>query len=357
MKKEPNKINLNWEKMVIFFEITDFCNAKCIMCGAHTKKKFPHARPKNFITFNNFKKVIDNIASSHLRPKTIVYSWLGESVLHPEFINFLRYADKKGFTNQQFNTNALGLSRSISDELIKIESVRRIHFSLDSSNEKEWKRIKGVKGFKKVVENIDYLVSISNPEKLNLVFAYIIQSAYFRNAKNFIHIFSNMLKKYSRDFIISGDVVHSHKKDVILFSRLLCSNQTKANKLHNKFLSEIKLIDSKLNNSLKPSIDTNQLTVENRFSKDCKIVIGDEKRFPCAALWYMPNIDSNGKLTVCCHDIDLELSLGSILTNSFDELWFGEKIKKFRNFHLASKFDKMKLCSKCGGIEHFKLDN
>ena len=349
---------MNWNKMVMFMEITDYCNANCIMCGAHREKKYPHNRPKTLMPFDDFKKIIENIVSSPIRPSAIVYSWLGESLLHPEFPEFLKFSHESGFTNQQFNTNGLALTPEVVDKLVEIESLKRIHLSLDSAVANDWQKIKGVSGFEKVIDNIKYLLKVREQtgSDINLIFAYIVQSKNFKNGGKFIELISSMLNDVDCEFKIAWDVVHEHDRDIILFSRLLTASQGDANKLHKRFLVENGLIENNVDlESSDTIIETDQITVENRFS-DQYSADTLQKRSPCASLWFMPNVDSTGKLTICCHDINLQHSIGNLKETSFEKLWFGETMEKYRNQHINGDFNNIKLCSKCGGIEHFTFE-
>lgn len=347
--------SVDWSKMVMFIEVTDYCNARCIMCGAHRNKKYPHGRPRNMMALNDFKAIIDNLSGSPIRPAALVYSWLGESLLHPEFPEMLKYAETAGFSNQQFNTNGLALTPGVTDKLLRIGSLRRIHLSIDAAEPFYWKKIKGAGSFDVVLENLRYLIDHRRQclSGLNLVFAFIVQQENYDNGMKFHQLISSMLSESGREFLTAWDVVHEHDRDVILFSRHITSAQSDANRLHKRFLAENGFLEESVDCESRESlIKTDQVLVENRFSSEFSM---DENaaRTPCAALWFMPNVDSTGKVTICCHDIDLHHSIGSLVNHSFQDLWFGPEMNAIRQLHVDGRFEAMKLCSKCGGIEHF----
>jgi len=71
----------------------------------------------------------------------------------------------------------------------------------------------------------------------------------------------------------------------------------------------------------------------------------------CPAPWKTPVVNWDGKITVCCRDINFELSPGSIENESFNELWFGEKMSDIRKKHLTGKKDLLPVCCTCPGVE------
>jgi sulfatase maturation enzyme AslB (radical SAM superfamily) len=85
-------------------------------------------------------------------------------------------------------------------------------------------------------------------------------------------------------------------------------------------------------------------------------------RRPCSGPWKTPTIDSKGNLTVCCHDKELSYKLGTLKTQSFDQLWFGNAADELRLKHLRGEFSKLGdaaapfiNCANCSGHESPKL--
>jgi len=345
---------VNYNEMVLFFEITDMCNARCIMCGAQSVLKKPHGIKKGFMSFSLFKKIVNSIEKSRIRPPTVVFTWLGESVLHPEFPEFMSYIlSKPVFNDVQFNTNGIGLTKEIIDVLLSCEGLTRIHFSLDAASPYYFKKIKKIEGFDKVLHNINYFLKKRGQRKLPIaIFAFIVMEENKKEALNFLNFFKNLLKKYNRDYIITYDCVRGHEKDAIVFSRCICNEQSKADRLHKEVVKSLGIPYQVYENG--KIWKTQALTVENRFLKK-PIFIDSFSRKPCAALWKMPNICHDGTLTVCCHDIFLELKLGNLKYNDFYDLWWGEKADKIRKAHLIGNLDDYELCKSCGNIEHFFL--
>lgn len=73
--------------------------------------------------------------------------------------------------------------------------------------------------------------------------------------------------------------------------------------------------------------------------------------FPCAGPWKTATLNWDGRLTVCCRDIDLKLCLGNLKEKSFSDLWFGKKITKIRISHIKGKYKKLEPCNNCTGLD------
>ena len=82
MKREnfPNRVTI---------ELTNRCNVSCTFC---------HRQVVNMalgdMSFELYKKIIDEMAE-HLPIKMVPF-FRGETIMHPEFVKFMRYAKGKG---------------------------------------------------------------------------------------------------------------------------------------------------------------------------------------------------------------------------------------------------------------------
>jgi radical SAM protein with 4Fe4S-binding SPASM domain len=76
---------------------------------------------------------------------------------------------------------------------------------------------------------------------------------------------------------------------------------------------------------------------------------------PCPGLWKTPVIRWDGQLMACCADVDGEIPVGNLRDASFDELWFGAAMNRYRLLHIEGRFDAMPKCWDCGGINFYKM--
>ncbi|MFV0479691.1 MAG: radical SAM/SPASM domain-containing protein [Anaerorhabdus sp.] len=102
-----------------YIEITNQCNLRCSFC-------IPHNRTYQFMSLNNFKKVIDS-----LLPLTS-YFYLhvhGEPMMHPQLEQFLDYCDSKQ-AHVQLVTNGSFLEHYLS--IFDHPSLRKLSISVHS---------------------------------------------------------------------------------------------------------------------------------------------------------------------------------------------------------------------------------
>lgn len=103
----------------VYIEITNVCNLKCSFCP-------PHNRENRFMSFEEFKTILNNI-----KPYT-EYIYLhvkGEPLLHSEVDDFVKYAYDNGF-KINLTTNAVLLDKHL--EITKY--LRQINISLHATN-------------------------------------------------------------------------------------------------------------------------------------------------------------------------------------------------------------------------------
>ncbi|GFI16897.1 putative mycofactocin radical SAM maturase MftC [Lachnospiraceae bacterium] len=111
----PNRITV---------ELTNRCNVSCTFCPRQTVNM-----TLGDMDWNLYKKIIDE-ASLHL-PVKLVCFFRGESILHPQFIEFARYAKNKGIGPIQFASNGKGLTEELAEEILDV-GIDFISFSLDT---------------------------------------------------------------------------------------------------------------------------------------------------------------------------------------------------------------------------------
>ena len=100
----------------IYIEITNACNLNCSFCIKNKRKI-------NYMTFDNYKYIIDKIKGY---TKEIYLHVLGEPLLHPKIISFIEYADSQGLL-VNITTNGY-LIEKISD----VKKIHRLNISLHS---------------------------------------------------------------------------------------------------------------------------------------------------------------------------------------------------------------------------------
>ena len=103
----------------VYIEITNVCNLKCPFC-------LPHNRESRFMTFDEFKLILEKIRTF---TNYIYLHVKGEPLLHPNVDEFIKYAFEMGF-KINLTTNATMLEKHL--EITKY--LRQINISLHATN-------------------------------------------------------------------------------------------------------------------------------------------------------------------------------------------------------------------------------
>jgi len=109
----------------VAIELTNHCQLKCKMCWSQNPKLNP-PRPKGFMSFKLFKQIVDELKDywgkqlvyqqphKGRSPFTIAFSYVGESLLHPQFRKFVEYlVDSELWCGKVIYTNGLLLDKYV----------------------------------------------------------------------------------------------------------------------------------------------------------------------------------------------------------------------------------------------------
>lgn len=107
------------------FQISDVCNLKCPFCYRGQDDYTPDA--DKFMDFGLFKKAIDEVA--HKVP-AIRFNSSGESVLHPHFLEMVKYAKDHGAIEVSFITNSGAITMDLFEKML-LAGVDWITVSVD----------------------------------------------------------------------------------------------------------------------------------------------------------------------------------------------------------------------------------
>lgn len=142
-----------------------YCNCKCVYCDLW------HHRSKGY-----GYDPLDGIISLHenrVMEKNCRVHWGGgESSILPFFENTSKWLLENGYL-QYIHTNALKFSPTMAKLLRR--KMGKLDISLDSSSEEVYRQVKGVDGFKQVLDNLKRYSLEGGPELINL--KYIIFDA------------------------------------------------------------------------------------------------------------------------------------------------------------------------------------
>jgi len=219
----------------ITLEISSACNLSCDFCSQHNKDIFK----KGFMSFELFKKLIDEISENNEYCSINPY-FRGESLLHPQFNEFMDYIYESSLEKPVceyivLHTNGLLLNEKNAKSILRVcDQSRLIHpgnliISIDAASPDTYTKIRGG-NFILLIENIKGFLKLRNKYNQwgpNIVFQFIIQNENSEEAIKFVELIKGICSKYSHKNV---DTVASFKnrpfeiKNDIIYFRMLESD-------------------------------------------------------------------------------------------------------------------------------------
>jgi len=278
---------------IAFLELTNKCNLRCKMCIWQARES------TGFISRALFESCVDQLSEIGL--DTLNLEFAGESLIHPNFKDLLKYAINKrdhgkigavGWTD-----NGMLFTQSIADLVVSLK-VDWINFSLDGLGQVNDSIRLGSK-YSVIEKNIKYL-----------------------------------LKKRG-----------SAEKPIVLLN-MVDYEKTEDQKL--EFYREwVNLVDGI---ELIPSIlPNNTWENKNTITLNLKMAPLAFCRYPLDTIV----ICWDGKVTGCCFDTNLDMVLGDATKESIKQIWYGSKFQHLRKEVLTKTFP---VGSPCYGCEFWKVN-
>lgn len=274
--------------MMCVLSFVYICNAKCPNCPYTNSTIRDDYKDRLLMSEETFKKIADECGPHNA---WIRISGGGEPMLHPQVVELMEYAKKKGAK--------IGLITNGSK--FTEESIRRL---LEAQ-----------------VDMIEFSVDASDPETYNRVRAGLNWDVLLSNVKKMIDMRNKLGSKTK--IIASG--VNQQGVDidaVATFWEPMVDNFQKR-----------KYLTWGINDPEK--------------SADASPYLPPEEKIPCPFIFERLNIDSRGKVMVCGFDIAAKTDMGNIHDKSIHEIWHGEAFDFYRQKHLNRQADDIEMCRNC----------
>ena len=268
----------------LMIEPSNICNSNCIFCPSSDI-----TRPRGFMTFELFKKIIDE-AVTHPEFKNAVVYGLADPFTDKGVFDKFRYAKDRGVTVYT-STNAALLNEERALKVLD-SGIDRMKISLDGNTKETYESIRRNLTFEKTCDNVTR--------------------------------FLEMKKELGKE-----------KPFVIL--RTACTETTKP-EIESYVRRWRQLSDAIYIASVANWAGYN--TYDNRRNMTRKIQ-------PCPCLWETPVITWDGRVPLCFFDVNNRFELGDVNQNTFYEIWNSEKIQTIRRNHLELKAPELSFCSGC----------
>lgn len=275
----------------IGFELNHSCNMECPMCPWSVKEN-KNVGKKSWFSLDDFRRIIEQGVALGLR--SVALNWINEPLIRPDLPDFAKVARELGIKDVFIHTNALLMDETTAGRLID-SGVTRIMCSLDAFSKTVYDQIRIGGDLDKVRQNILKLVEVRNSKGLSLPVVSV----------NFVRMKMNdqELEQFMEYW--------APKVDFLAIQELI-----------NPFDDEI---------------------VESHLERD-KESFPD---FKCAQPFQRLTISYKGDVMPCCTNFAPGLKLGSIHTDSLEDLWHGEKMSQLREQHRSGNYHENPVCRKC----------
>lgn len=282
---DKNVKSFEFKDICLSIEPMNVCNAKCVMCV------YPHLkRKKEMMSFELFKKIIDDCASHGIRGASInVYS---EPLLDPLIFDRIKYLKEKGFWVKLFTNMSVADDEKINK--IFESGLDILNMSLDSLKKETYEKIRGL-SFEDVTKNINK----------------IIEEKKRRGAKAPV-----------LTIVFVGQDLNNHEKEEFF------------DHWRNKGIDKL-------------DYNPDNRIIEIAGLRGIFDARGRYTSYPCQLLWKKLVVLSSGKVALCCMDYEGEYAIGDFKIQTLKEIWESDRAKNFREMHLNFKGDKLDICKKC----------
>ena len=279
----------------ITVELTNNCNISCTFCNRQKINM-----DVGYMEESLFYKIVDEMAE-HLPIKMVPF-FRGESLMHPKFIDFIKYAKQKGIGPIQIASNALLLNEKMQDKIIE-SGIDYISFSLDTLDKEVYKYSRQLGNLEISSKNVESMGLKCKERKKKGLWAPTLQVSTI-NIDEYISGQKEFIEKW-RQYV---DVVRVYEQ-------------------HDE---KGRLVDP----CIQKKID----------------VLCDRK--PYRKVFTDMIIYWDGRLALCNYDWDEKREIGNVLQTSLQEAWNSEVYEEIRKMHMSGMIDDS-ICKDC---HHWKID-
>lgn len=278
-------------------ELTNRCPMRCVMCPRTNNM----TREQGLMEFPVFKKVIDEYAAADPEWAASQFLWLhhfGESLVHPEFGKFVRYAVSRG-VKVGLSANPIMFTGETSRELLT-SGLSTLLASLDGHDDESFEKVRGV------------------------------PDAYERSKANLMAFLKLKTELRSPTRVVLSMIDFSRNAESI--ARL------------EGFWRGVAGIDEFLR---KPFVTWNGDAADvNRFAAPATPQSAVPRTVACSAPWGAASIAWDGRVVPCCYDYDAKYVLGNVKDHTLSEIWNGEPMRALRREFLSGSVTNP-LCRDC----------
>ncbi|MFH1780762.1 MAG: radical SAM protein [Candidatus Nealsonbacteria bacterium] len=294
---------------VALIEVGNYCNLRCPTCPTPADKI---NRKKELMSFENFKKVIDNIKDSiHV----VLLYFTNEPLLNPDIVRMAAYAHKSNL-DIEISTNAVLLNKEKTNGLLE-SGLDRIILDLDGTTKESYEQFRVGAKFESVLENISYFCRQKQFLKLKKPF---IELQFVLNKLN-----QNEVEDVKK---IADDLRVDHLRIASFSLGEHAYPEEERKRLTDKFFPD----NSRYQGKIRYKKEGEELKIKNSpsvcpLAKSHLVVLTD------------------GNIAMCCYDFNGQYLYGDILSQKLKDVWFSQSVKNMRKSARGRKYPLCKTCA------------
>jgi len=286
------------------FEMSTRCNFACEFCPtAIPSERARTGFQRLDMEPDLFKRAIDELAAfpNTGQPFKAYYNGMGESCIHPQFVELIRYAvDNGGFSAHIIRTNGSFLEPEFNRQILEA-GITEVNISIEAVNEEGYKRVTKREGmFEKIVAGV---TDLHNRRKAGQT-----------------RIYTKIIPLNTPD-----------------------TDETEFRRIFEPISDMIDIeLPMQWNNGME--YDT------TRGLKTPELTVNNDPITPnitCPYIFYTLMINVVGVVHLCCFDWATMVNVGDMRENTLLEIWNGDKIKDFWRMHLRGERHLNPACRDC----------
>ena len=313
-------------------DLTDYCNNDCLACWCNSplleEKKYSDEK-KYTLPLELVKELIDNL--SEMGTQEIYFSGGGEPFCHPQVMDILVYAKKKGFICY-VNTNFTLLDKEKIDKLVGI-GVDHLTVSIWAATAEVYAQThpnKTKETFLQISENLRYLNSIKTNKpyiKLyNVIFnlnyqelVKMVDFARLTGCESLEYTLVDTIPGKTEKLLLDSEQINRLQQDIDKLSAMIDKN----GKIEGITLFRFDTFKRRASSC----VDLVQATYDRNIID----------QVPCYIGWCFARILPNGDVNSCLKSH--RIPVGNLYSNNFMQIWNNDKQVLFRSKTLAYKKD------------------
>ena len=291
----------------LLLEPTNRCNLRCTLCPVTTGLQ----RQTGFMSFEMFRKLIDEIGEYLFL--ILLWDW-GEPFLHPQIYDMISYARQQDIQVISSTNGHAFADPGLAEQLVR-SGINSLIVSVDGFTQQSYERYRQGGNLDTVISGIRHLVNTKQR---------------FASKTPLINMRCIAMKQNEQELY-----------DLKALAEELCVDLFTVRTLHPYEHASMGVT----------TLDKHNLIPENpdyqRFKHEADgISVRRRVHNPCKNLWNNPAIHWDGTVCPCSFDPNEQYALGTLVTQSFKEIWESPSYRLLRR-QFRKNYQELSLCHDC----------